>query len=33
MAVLDGTFNFEPVGELTLKGFSHAVPGFALKNP
>src|SRR3954464_3723343 len=33
MAVLDGTFQFEPVGELTLKGFSHPVPGFALKNP
>jgi len=33
MAVLDGTFEFEPVGELTLKGFSHAVPGFSLKRP
>jgi len=32
MAVLDGVFDFEPVGELTLKGFSHPVPGFALKN-
>jgi class 3 adenylate cyclase len=32
MAVLDGTFNFEPVGELTLKGFSHPVPGFLLKS-
>jgi len=32
MAVLDGVFEFEPVGELTLKGFSHPVPGFALKN-
>ena len=32
MAVLDGLFEFEPVGELTLKGFSHPVPGFALKN-
>ncbi len=32
MAILDGTFNFEPVGELTLKGFSQPVPGFALKN-
>lgn len=33
MAVLDGSFEFEPVGELTLKGFSHPIPGFALKNP
>jgi adenylate cyclase len=33
MAVLDGMFAFEPVGELTLKGFSQAVPGFSLKNP
>jgi class 3 adenylate cyclase len=32
MAVLDGVFEFEPVGELTLKGFSHPVPGFALKD-
>jgi class 3 adenylate cyclase len=32
MAVLDGVFDFEPVGELTLKGFSHPVPGFALKD-
>ena len=32
MAVLDGIFHFEPVGELTLKGFSHPVPGFALKD-
>jgi len=32
MAVLDGTFDFEPVGELTLKGFSQPVPGFALKS-
>jgi adenylate cyclase len=31
MAVLDGSFEFEPVGELTLKGFSQPVPGFALK--
>jgi adenylate cyclase len=30
MAVLDGVFDFELVGELTLKGFSHPVPGFAL---
>jgi adenylate cyclase len=33
MAVLDGTFQFEPVGELTLKGFSQPIAGFALKNP
>ncbi|MFN2645355.1 MAG: response regulator [Burkholderiales bacterium] len=32
MAVLDGVFNFEPVGELTLKGFSHSIAGFALKD-
>jgi class 3 adenylate cyclase len=32
MAVLDGVFDFESVGELTLKGFSHPVPGFALKD-
>jgi adenylate cyclase len=32
MAILDGSFEFEPVGELTLKGFSHPVPGFALKD-
>jgi len=32
MAILDGSFDFEPVGELTLKGFSQPVPGFALKN-
>jgi class 3 adenylate cyclase len=32
MAVLDGAFNFEPVGELSLKGFSHPVPGFLLKS-
>src|ERR671927_1974139 len=31
MAVLDGVCDFEPVGELTLKGFSQPVPGFALK--
>jgi adenylate cyclase len=31
MAVLDGSFQFEPVGELTLKGFSQPVPGFSLK--
>jgi len=33
MAVLDGSFEFEPVGELTLKGFSQPVPGFSLKKP
>ena len=32
MAALDGTFDFEPVGELSLKGFSKPMPGFALKN-
>jgi len=32
MAVLDGVFDFEPVGELTLKGFSQPVPGFGLKD-
>jgi len=31
MAVLDGIFDFEPVGELSLKGFAHQIPGFALK--
>ena len=31
MAALDGLFEFEPVGALTLKGFSQPVPGFALK--
>jgi len=31
VAVLDGAFEFEPVGELSLKGFSHPIPGFALK--
>jgi len=31
MAALEGSFHFEPVGELTLKGFSQPVPGFALK--
>jgi class 3 adenylate cyclase len=33
MAVLDGVFDFEPLGALSLKGFSHLVPGFALKCP
>lgn len=32
MATLDGVFDFDPVGPLTLKGFSHPVPAFALKN-
>ena len=32
MAVLDGVFDFAPVGELTLKGFSQPQPGFALKD-
>jgi class 3 adenylate cyclase len=32
MAALDGIFDFEPVGELTLKGFSKPMPGFALKS-
>jgi adenylate cyclase len=31
MAALEGAFQFDPVGELNLKGFSQAVPGFALK--
>jgi DNA-binding response OmpR family regulator len=31
MAVLDGTFQFDPVGELSLKGFSHPIAGFVLK--
>jgi class 3 adenylate cyclase len=32
MATLDGVFEFDPVGPLTLKGFSHPVPAFALRN-
>jgi len=32
MATLEGTFDFDPVGPLTLKGFSHPVPAFALRN-
>ncbi|HEY5896227.1 MAG TPA: adenylate/guanylate cyclase domain-containing protein, partial [Burkholderiales bacterium] len=32
MAILDGVFEFEPIGDLTLKGFSHPVAGFVLKN-
>ena len=30
-AALDGAFQFEPVGPLTLKGFDKPVPAFALK--
>jgi class 3 adenylate cyclase len=30
-AALDGAFEFEPVGPLTLKGFSQPVPAFSLK--
>jgi class 3 adenylate cyclase len=30
MAVLDGAFQFEPVGPLTLKGFDKPMPAFAL---
>src|SRR3954469_18653749 len=32
IAVVDGVFDFEPVGQLSLKGFSHPVAGFALKD-
>src|SRR5512138_908022 len=32
MAVLDGVFEFETVGELSLKGFSHPMAAFALKS-
>src|SRR3982751_4861805 len=32
MATLDGVFHFEPVGQLTLKGFDKPVAGFALRN-
>jgi adenylate cyclase len=31
MAALDGAFEFDPVGPLTLKGFSQPVPAFSLK--
>jgi class 3 adenylate cyclase len=31
MAALDGAFEFEPVGPLSLKGFDKPVPAFALK--
>jgi class 3 adenylate cyclase len=30
-ATLEGSFDFDPVGPLTLKGFSHPVPAFALR--
>jgi class 3 adenylate cyclase len=33
MAALDGAFECDPVGPLTLKGFSQAVPAFALRQP
>jgi class 3 adenylate cyclase len=32
MAALDGAFESDPVGPLTLKGFSQPVPAFALKS-
>jgi class 3 adenylate cyclase len=32
MAVLDGVFDFDSVGPLTLKGFSQPVPAFSLRN-
>jgi len=32
MAVLDGVFEFDSVGPLTLKGFSQPVPAFSLRN-
>jgi hypothetical protein len=31
MAALDGAFGCEPLGPLSLKGFSQPVPAFALK--
>jgi class 3 adenylate cyclase len=31
MAALEGAFEFDPVGPLTLKGLSNPVPAFALK--
>jgi class 3 adenylate cyclase len=33
MAALEGAFDFDAVGPLTLKGFSQPVPAFALRNP
>ena len=32
ISVLEGVFEFEPVGELNLKGFSQPVPAFSLRN-
>jgi len=32
MAVLDGVFEFDALGPLTLKGFSQPVPAFSLRN-
>jgi class 3 adenylate cyclase len=32
MAALDGLFEFDPLGPLVLKGFSHPVPAFTLRN-
>jgi adenylate cyclase len=32
-AALEGVFDFDPIGPLTLKGFSQPVPAFALKSP
>jgi len=32
MAVLDGVFDFDSMGPLTLKGFSQPVPAFSLRN-
>jgi adenylate cyclase len=32
MAALDGVFEFDSVGPLTLKGFSQPIPAFALRN-
>ena len=33
MAVLDGVFDFDSLGPLTLKGFAQPVPAFALRKP
>ena len=33
MAALEGVFEFDPVGPLSLKGLSQPVPAFALKKP
>ena len=32
MAALDGVFDFDSVGPLTLKGFAQPVPAFSLRN-